>query len=256
MSLWRHPNFGPSTRRPSLLTHDIDIAGDLLDLANRVRSHGIVLDEQPLQRLTVFGNELLECNERYNLMSRKDIAGIVRKHIAISLAPLLHVGTFPGRGAESWIDIGTGGGLPGLVMKAVVPDLGMTLLEPSAKKCLFLERTARKMGVDVTIVQKRAEGHVEKDRRRGDYAVAVCRAVAGLGDSLMRFGPLVSVGGTFITFKGASWNAEVVQAMQRGKSRISLPGFRLARVMEVAWTPGHVLSLRREPQPPLQQQGS
>ncbi|MBO9522277.1 MAG: 16S rRNA (guanine(527)-N(7))-methyltransferase RsmG [Nocardioidaceae bacterium] len=137
-------------------------------------------------------------------------------------------------------DIGSGAGLPGLVMAIRRPDLQVTLVEPLLRRTTFLDETVSSLGLDnVTVVRARAE------ERHGTvtFDVVTARAVAPL-DKLSRWAlPLVRTGGEFLAMKGSSAEAEVdaaraVITRQRGVFRDILdvgteivdPPVRLVRI--------------------------
>ena len=234
----------PETPTPDELREQIE------ELRRAVASHHLVLSDDACRRLWIFARELVAHNERYNLMSRKDVHNVVRKHIALSLSPFVDRRTAMIDSSEpdeskEWTDIGTGGGFPGLVIKAVSPRCSVTLVEPSGKRCTFLERAAARMGVDVPIVQKRAETYLKSDGVTESFRVVLTRAVTALDAALRLFGPLVAPGGTFVTFKGPEWNDEVCRALHTPGAP-TLPAFRLVRVLQVPWAPGHVLWFAKE----------
>ena len=117
-----------------------------------------------------------------------------RVHVEESLAALEHVGRFPG----PVIDVGSGGGAPGIPIAVALPEREVTLLESSRKKCAFLERLTRDVP-NVRVCCGRAEEQ-EPDR----FGVAVARALAPPPVALEWCLPLVVVRGAVILFVGPS----------------------------------------------------
>ena len=119
-------------------------------------------------------------------------------------------------GAKRVIDVGSGGGLPGLPLAIAMPDVEFTLLEATGKKAAFLADTARALGCgNVRVVQERAEvagqdHHVHRAR----YDVAVSRAVGRLNVLAELTVPFVREGGTVLCIKGAQAPEEVAEAKQ------------------------------------------
>lgn len=106
-------------------------------------------------------------------------------------------------------DLGSGAGLPGLVLGVCRPDLRLTLVEPLLRRTAFLEEAVRELGlVNVEVVRARAE---ELHARR-DFAVVTSRAVAPLDRLLGWSMPLVREGGALVAMKGASVHEEIAAA--------------------------------------------
>ncbi|MEX2315310.1 MAG: 16S rRNA (guanine(527)-N(7))-methyltransferase RsmG, partial [Thermomicrobiales bacterium] len=123
----------------------------LIDHADRL---GVRLDAEAVERFRTYSNLLLAANQRFNLTSVTDPDEVELRLFADSLSLLPHVPD----GASRLLDIGSGGGLPGLALAIVRPDLAVTLLDATAKKVRFLAETADALGLDnVTTLQGRAE---------------------------------------------------------------------------------------------------
>jgi len=112
-----------------------------------------------VNRLVVYLDELLKWNRKINLVSRTATAEeIIDKHFldSLTLIPLLqdHAANRPR--PLSLLDVGSGAGFPGLVLKAAMPGLAVTLVEPRQKRCFFLKHVSRTLtlaGVDVLQVR-------------------------------------------------------------------------------------------------------
>jgi 16S rRNA (guanine527-N7)-methyltransferase len=106
-------------------------------------------------------------------------------------------------------DLGSGAGLPGLVLAIVRPDARVTLIEPMARRTAFLEEAVAALGLDrVEVVRGRAEGWSRPER----FDVVTARALAPL-PQLLRWGlPLVEPGGALLAMKGSSAADEIVAA--------------------------------------------
>lgn len=211
---------------------------ELHALSDQLLVHGVVLESGAPARLARYLEMLVQSNQRHNLVSRHDIPELVAKHVAPSLGVLASVGSTQG---GDWVDVGTGGGFPGMVLKLANPSISMTLVESSTKKCLFLERVARDVGAEVSIVQKRVETFLGQDGANGGrFAVATSRAVMPLSDALRAFGSIVQGGGRFLTFKGPGWVAEVERAIRDQDLRTR---YRVRRVYVVPWAQGRIVEV-------------
>lgn len=135
---------------------------------------GDFTDEQ-VRQLAALKELYVEWNSRINVISRKDIDGLYEKHVLHSLA-IATIGEFPD-GAEI-IDIGTGGGFPGIPLAIFYPEVSFHLVDSIRKKLAVVEAVADGIGLDnVSIQHTRAE---DIKNRKFDYAVS--RAVAPLKD--------------------------------------------------------------------------
>ena len=141
---------------------------------------------------------LLDWAARINLTGARTAEEIVDDHLADALAV---VSAVPAR-ARSLIDVGSGAGLPGVVVSILRPELECTLLEPRAKRWAFLREVRRALGLEhLTPLQERLEAHVAHDDFV-PYAVAVSRATWAPAEWLKRAVPLVEPGGRVIALEG------------------------------------------------------
>jgi len=152
---------------------------------------------------------LLRENAKYNLTAITDPEEIRQKHFADSLALLddpsprqrLH-----GEGAlpqdASLLDVGSGGGFPGVPLKIARPDIALTLLEATGKKAAFLRMLVNELSLEATVVQGRAEEAAQTQAYREQFDVVTARAVAALPLLCELCLPFVKVGGMFVAYKG------------------------------------------------------
>ena len=115
--------------------------------------------------------------------------------------------------ARRVIDVGTGAGIPGLVLKIAIPGMALTLLDSNQKKCDFLRRAVRVLGLSgVSVVQARAEAAAHDPAHREKYDLVLARAVARLAELAELTLPFAKVGGAVIVPKGAGIEDEVEEA--------------------------------------------
>ena len=98
------------------------------------------LNEQQVNQLDLYANFLIAYNEKVNLTAIVEYEDIIEKHFYDSLIPLLHKDI-----KGTLVDVGTGAGFPGVVLKIVRPDLKVLLLEPLNKRCVFLNELINKL---------------------------------------------------------------------------------------------------------------
>lgn len=144
----------------------------------------------------------------HNLVSRRARTELLSRHIpeCVGLARLL-----PGAGSKI-LDLGSGGGFPGLVIAIVRPDLRVDLLDATAKKTQFLTETAAVLGVHVNVHTGRAED-LHRDRELSSaFDVVTARAVAPLSRLTTWALPFLQPGGLLYAMKGERWAEELAEA--------------------------------------------
>jgi len=109
-----------------------------------------------------------------------------------SLVLLPHLGD-----ATTLVDVGSGGGMPGIPLALARPELRVTLVEADARKSAFLEHAAARLGLDLRVLNERAEV-VGQGPLRESFDAACCRALAALPVALELCLPLVRVGGRLL----------------------------------------------------------
>jgi 16S rRNA (guanine527-N7)-methyltransferase len=176
-------------------------------------SYGIAFDPGEVERLADYLDLLLDANTRFNLTAVKDRQQAWTKHVFDSLTLLPYV---VASGARRVIDVGSGGGLPGLPLAVVQPEVDFTLLEATGKKADFLADAALRLGLaNVEVVNDRAEtiGR-DRDHHREQYDLVVARAVGRLVVLVELTVPLARVGGHVAAIKGARAAGEIEEASE------------------------------------------
>jgi 16S rRNA (guanine527-N7)-methyltransferase len=161
--------------------------------------------EQQLVRLAA-----LIAESPHNLVSRGDRPRVASAHVpeAVALADLLGA-----QAGARWMDLGTGGGLPGLALAVVRPDVRWTLLDATAKKVRAVADFAGQLGLDnVTVACARAEEAGRDPAHRGRYDGVVARAVAPLQVLTELARGFVDDGGLLAAVKGPAWDTELADA--------------------------------------------
>lgn len=178
---------------------------------------GLELDKQAIDRLNLYGNILLEWNEKINLTAITEPEEVVRKHFYDCLLFFKH-NTIP-MGAKI-VDVGTGAGFPGIVLKIARPDIELTLLDSLSKRVNFLKEVIKKLELSADAVHIRAEEAGKSPLYREKYDIATARAVARLNVLAEYCLPFVKPTGFFVAMKGPAANEELSDA----KKAISLLG--------------------------------
>ncbi len=143
-----------------------------MSLSKKLQDAKLLLHQEQLQQLLRFAQYLRNWNQKVNLVSRKDVAFLEEHHILHSLL-LLRIIRFPA--GIRVIDVGTGGGFPGIPLAIAMPDVHFTLLDSKRKKIQVLHAIVQRLQLrNVRLIWQRSEEHREK------YHFIVARAVAPL----------------------------------------------------------------------------
>jgi len=159
---------------------------------------GLTVTAAQARQFAVHGRCLLEWNRTINLTTITKPDDVAVKHFLDSIAPLVHL---PSRGRL--LDIGTGGGFPGLPLKVMRPELSMTLIDGVRKKVNFVKYAIRQMELnDILALQARAEELGRDKACMGGFQIIVCRALTDPDRILNLAAPLLSPGGRIIAYQG------------------------------------------------------
>ena len=166
---------------------------------------GLALDETAIKRLNVYGNLLLEWNEKMNLTAITEPCDVLYKHFYDCLLFFKNVKV---KENAKVIDVGTGAGFPGMVLKIARPDIELTLLDGLNKRLTFLNAVLQELGLSAKTVHLRAEEGGKNPEYREKYDIACARAVANLPVLAEYCVPFVKKDGLFVAMKGASAKEE------------------------------------------------
>ena len=178
-------------------------------------SNGLSVDDGKFDLLSQYVQLLLEWNEKINLISRRDVQNVWVSHILHSISPLLVLRL---DSQASVLDLGSGGGLPGIPIKIINPSLRVILLDSTQKKIIALQEIIQKLSLsDVEAVWGRAEEVGPSTKHRGKYDYVVARAVAPLKD-------LVKWSFSFLRTGGARTAPDTQQTFVHSPALIALKG--------------------------------
>lgn len=171
------------------------------------------------KNLLTFAAELSKWNRVYNLTAIKSMDDIVVQHFldSLSVAPFIS--------AETVIDVGTGGGFPGIPLALVHPDTQFTLLDSNVKKTRFLQQMIIHLGLtNCTVAHSRSEGCA------ATFGQVVCRAFASLPNIIEYAGHLVADNGQLLAMKGQPGEiGEEVRVIESAGT-----GFELENILPLA----------------------
>src|SRR6056297_702470 len=151
-----------------------------------------------------------EENKKYNLSTITEAEEVIKKHFLDSLVILSQLEM---EGRRRWLDIGTGAGFPGLVLKLFLPGDSFYLLDSSAKKVNFLNQLIYKLnlkGIDAT--HGRAEDLAQIKEWRASFDYVCSRAVAPLNILLEYAVPFLRIGGLAYFYKGPEYKSEIEES--------------------------------------------
>lgn len=166
---------------------------------------GVDVTNKQIEQLLRYSDLLCEWNEKINLTAICDAEGIARKHFLDSATALL-TGFVNGK----VIDVGTGAGFPGLVLKVLAPEIELTLLDSLNKRINFLKTVSDEIDAPATFIHARAEDAGRTHREQFDTVVS--RAVANMTVLSELCLPFLKVGGYFLALKGPLADEELEAA--------------------------------------------
>ncbi len=185
-----------------------------------VQQLGLTLSEAQYAQILIYRQELLEWNTRFNLTAITEPEEVLLKHFLDSLS-LLSTYDHP---QTQLLDIGTGAGFPGLVLKIVRPQWQVALLESTGKKVTFLQYVIEILHLDgIEVLYGRAEEYAHKAQYRGHFDLVTARAVSSLANLLEYGAPYCRVGGSLIFPK----KGDLTQELAQGQRAAALVGATL-----------------------------
>ena len=220
------------------------MAYDMTKFHSGLEKLGISLSEHQFEHFLQYYELLIEWNKVMNLTAITDPDGVEYKHL---LDSLLCAACPEVRGRV--VDVGTGAGFPGLVLKLYRPDLEVTFLDSTKKKLGFIETVLSAVSLSGETVHARAEEAGQSAKYREKYDFATARAVSDLRNLAEYCLPFVKLGGTFLSMKSAAADAEIDGA----KNALRLLGGNIAadKVFDlVENTPRRVLLIEKISQTP------
>lgn len=170
---------------------------------------GLAITETQTEQLLTYLQEFHKWNRAYNLSAVRDIDAMLDRHLLDSLSVLAHV---QARIPRRLIDVGTGGGLPGIPLAIALPDCQVTLLDSNGKKTRFLFHVKTLLKLNNVAVENR---RVEQFRPDQPFDIVISRAFASLADMVSGCEHLLSPEGLFMAMKGVYPEAELAEVEDR-----------------------------------------
>jgi len=198
------------------------------DILNKASNNeGLEFDEKKYGQFMKYKDLIKEWNEKVNLTAIKEDEEIVKKHFIDSMKVFKFDKL---KNAKNVIDIGTGGGFPGIPMKIIKPEINIVLLDSLNKRINFLNEVIKDLKLEnIKAIHGRAEDFAQEIQYREKFDVAVSRAVANLTVLSEFCIPYVKVGGYFVAMKGPAVEEEIKQS----KNAIRILGGKIEHIEKV-----------------------
>ena len=215
------------------------------DFYEKVSALQLEFEDGDIDKLAAYLDLLFEVNTKFNVTAVTDPEIAWTRHIldSLSLLPVL-----ASESVEHVVDIGSGGGLPGIPLAITMPEVTFTLVEVTKKKAVFLSEVVEALGLEnVTVIAERAEQLATKDGGFRDIADAViARAVGPLPVLLELTVPFARVGGRVVAIKGEKAPDEIKEAKK------ALHILHAEVESSVRTTTGTIVSIRKLSNTPAQ----
>jgi 16S rRNA (guanine527-N7)-methyltransferase len=165
---------------------------------------GLKISQAQVFLFAQHGRWLMEWNRKINLTTITDAAQVAVKHYLDAIAPIHHI---PAQG--NLLDIGTGGGFPGIPLKIMRPEQPMTLIDSVRKKVNFIKHVIRQLSLrDIEALHTRAETLSQQNSGQRRYPIVICRALADLNVAVRLAAPLLTPKGSIILYQGPRDSAD------------------------------------------------
>ena len=187
---------------------------------------GITLTNTQIDQFMKYKSLLQEWNEKMNLTAITEDREVITKHFldCMTINKAIDMNT-----QKSVIDIGTGAGFPGLVIKIAFPNIEVTLVDSLKKRLVFLDEVIKELNLtQIRCVHSRAEDLGKDDSYREGFDICASRAVANLAVLGEYTLPFVKVDGYLMALKGQKLDEE----LEQGKKAINILGAKLEEVVD------------------------
>ncbi|MCC7530971.1 MAG: 16S rRNA (guanine(527)-N(7))-methyltransferase RsmG [Candidatus Melainabacteria bacterium] len=191
------------------------------------------LDSDKFEKLREFLKSLIVYNSHTNLVAKAEASTLIERHVVDSLTLLPIISRFmPEARPVSLVDVGTGGGFPGVILAIALSDLKVSLVEATAKKCRFLESAGDFLKLDnqMAVINGRAEELGTLPVLRGSFDLATARALGSTALVSELLIPLVKVGGYALLQKTKS---QLDQEMGEAEKRLKQMGAGIEEMVNV-----------------------
>jgi len=214
---------------------------------NKAKEFNINLSAKQVEQFKEYWKFLYEYNKHTNLVSSAELDIVALKHFADSLSIGLLEKELNLNSPKTILDIGIGGGFPGIPIIIAYPELKLCAVDSVGKKTDFISKLSQELGLNdrIKVINSRAEDFAhfchseldsesktlnlfQGDRRREFFDIAVSRAVSKLNVLLEYTLPFIKVGGFFIAYKAKTFQEEIEEA----KQALSILGGEVVKIVD------------------------
>jgi|GEM_PF-579597 len=179
------------------------------ELHKKAAKIGVNIDRPQLRLFGLYYQELVFWNRLINLVSDRSLGEIIDRHFVDSLTPLPLLQRVGG----CLLDLGSGGGFPGLPLKIMLPKMHVFLVDASRKKTSFLSHVVRMLDLtDISVLRERIEGLATRDDFKGQFDTVISRAAFKLDQLLVFSAFFLKNTGQLVALRGADVTAEIKTA--------------------------------------------
>ncbi len=164
---------------------------------------GLALSSEQLAQLLAYHQLLVKWNQAYNLTAVRDPLEMVRRHLVDSLSILPYLQDLPT--GSRVLDVGSGGGMPGVMMAIMRPDLQLAMLDSNGKKTRFLSQVKLSLALSFEVLHQRLE-HYQPEQ---GYDLISCRAFSSLPDLVNWSQQCLQPEGAWLAMKGQAPSEEL-----------------------------------------------
>jgi 16S rRNA (guanine527-N7)-methyltransferase len=180
-------------------------------IIDAAQSFEINIDPSKAEQFAVHAAELMKWNRKINLTAITSPKDVALKHFMDSVIPSLLIAP-----DAKILDIGSGGGFPGIPLKVLMPSLSVMLIDASRKKISFLKHIIRTLKLEnIEAHHERAEELAEKQAVTNSFDVIISRALASIENLVLMAAPLLAKDGVIIAMKGAEPIQEIKPARKQ-----------------------------------------
>ena len=189
---------------------------------NYLNDNNINYNEDIINKLDIYLNFLMEYNTHTNLTALKTKEDIYLKHFIDSILFIKYIDI---KDNQNILDIGTGAGFPGIILKIFKPSINLTVLDSNNKKTTFIKELTDKLNIDVEIINDRAENYIINKREYFD--IVTSRAVSNLNTLSELSIPFVKINGYFLPMKG-----DVEEELSKSTNAIKVLGGNIEKIID------------------------
>ena len=182
-----------------------------------IRRSGLKTEPYFSQQLQQYAALIENWSERQSLVSRRDRAYLYEHHFLPVFFFLTRISSFPGK---QLVDLGSGAGFLAVLIRLVYPEMAVTAIDSSRKKCLFLQEVDQQLNLGMKIVNDRFESAVLQSASKFDYVVS--RGVTGVRDLWIWAEPRLNNSGRLIVLKGGASRSRDLLPEQ--------PGYKIRKI--------------------------